>query len=71
MHIYIPKVKRLELEHFQLTEHTLLLINKWGIPEPVKGKTINTCTGYCEAHGLQCLNAYEDEKSDCDKIIKI
>ena len=41
-HIYIPKVKRLELEHFQLTEHTLLLINKWGIPEPVKGKTINT-----------------------------
>ena len=41
-HIYIPKVKHLELEHFQLDEHTLLRTNKWGIAEPVAGKTIDT-----------------------------
>ena len=33
----------------------------------VNGKNIITCTGYCEAHGLRCLNAYEDEKNDCEK----
>ena len=33
----------------------------------IKGETISTCTGYCEAHGLRCLNAYEDETSDCEK----
>lgn len=41
-HIYIPRVKNLELEHFQLDEHTLLRTNKWGIAEPVSGKIIDT-----------------------------
>ena len=39
-HIYIPKVKGLELEHYAFTDQTLLRQNKWGISEPVTGETV-------------------------------
>lgn len=38
--IYIPKVKGLELKHYAFTDQTLLRQNKWGISEPVDGKTV-------------------------------
>ena len=33
----------------------------------INGTSIITCTGYCEAYGLWCLKAFEDEHSDCRK----
>ena len=36
--VVIPKIKnKHELEHFLLTDNTKLVINSWGVPEPVEG----------------------------------
>lgn len=39
--VVVPKVIGVELKHFLLLDSTSLVINKWGIPEPVDGIEID------------------------------
>ncbi|GGD51713.1 5-formyltetrahydrofolate cyclo-ligase [Muriicola marianensis] len=40
--ILVPRMSpNQELQHIQLTEDTILEVNRWGIPEPVNGDTIS------------------------------
>jgi 5-formyltetrahydrofolate cyclo-ligase len=40
--VVVPKVSGDILEHFIYSPEDTLVLNKWGIPEPVQGKQVNT-----------------------------